>query len=127
MRKQDKEGNDVSDTAADRGAEATDVTAAAVGFVYAMRHKFYKLLMIRIQVFIIKVRMAEKGEERKEEEARGAVQKGRRKKEGGNTEKVGIREARRERGEPEPPEGRIQRRKKQGRTRRNGRGEVFPE
>ena len=58
--KQDKEGNDISDTAAEWGAEATDIIAAAVGFVYARRHKYYKLLMIRIQQFIIKVRKAEK-------------------------------------------------------------------
>ena len=60
MRKEDKDGNGVSDIAADKGAEATDVIAAALGYVYAMRHKFYKMLIIRIQVFIIKVRKAEK-------------------------------------------------------------------
>ena len=59
MRRKDKEGNDVSDIAADKGAETSDVTAAALGFVYARRHKFYKMLMTRIQVFIIKVRKAE--------------------------------------------------------------------
>ena len=60
VRKEDKEGNDISDTAADRGAESTDVIAAAVGFVYGRRHKFYKQLMIRIQNFIIKVKKAQK-------------------------------------------------------------------
>ena len=54
-----KEGNDASDIAADKGAEKTDITAAALGFVYARRHKFYKILMARVQAFIIKVRKVE--------------------------------------------------------------------
>ena len=61
VRRQDKEGNDISDTAADRGAEATDIIAAAVGFVFARRHKFYKVLIIRIQMLIIKVKEGGKG------------------------------------------------------------------
>ena len=107
VRKIDKDGNDVSDIAADKGAEATDVIAAAVGFVYARRHKFYKMLMIRIQAFLIKVR-GRKGEEGEEEEARRAIQEGRRSKEGGNTKKVGVWEERRRGGEPLHPEGGVQ-------------------
>ena len=95
VRKQDKEGNDISDTAADRGAEATDVIAAAVGFVFARRHKFYKMLMIRIQVSIIKVRRTAEKEEREEEKGSRAIQEGWRKKESGDTEMARIREARR--------------------------------
>ena len=70
MREEDKEGNDKSDKAADKGAEETNIIAAAVGFVYAKRHKFYKKLMIRIQTFIIKVKKAqkEKREKKKKEE-----------------------------------------------------------
>ena len=35
VREEDKEGNDISDKAADKGAEETDIIAVAVGFVYA--------------------------------------------------------------------------------------------
>ena len=56
VKEKDKEGNDMSDLAANKGAEETEVIAAAVGFVYARRHKQYKHLMTRIQTFIIRVK-----------------------------------------------------------------------
>ena len=57
---EDKEGNDISDLAANKGAEETEVIAAAVGFVYARRHKQYKHLMTRVQTFIIKIKKVQK-------------------------------------------------------------------
>ena len=72
VREEDKEGNDKADKAADKGAEETDNIAAAIGFVYARRHKLYKKLMTRIQTFIIKVKKAQKErrERKKKEESR---------------------------------------------------------
>ena len=71
IKREEKEGNDASDIAADRGAEKTELTAAVLGFVYARRHTFYKILMARVQAFIIKVRKAEsekREKKRKQEE-----------------------------------------------------------
>ena len=55
-RKEDKAGNDKSDTAANKGAEKADLKTAALGYVYNRRHKYYKIFMERVQSFIIKVR-----------------------------------------------------------------------
>ena len=55
----DKEGNDKSDKAADKGAEQAEMKTAALGHVYSRRHKYYKRFMERVQSFIIKVRKAE--------------------------------------------------------------------
>ena len=67
VRRIDKEGNDISDEGADRGAERTNIKVVASGYVFSKRHKFYKILMQRILWFIIKIRKAEKAKrERKE-------------------------------------------------------------
>ena len=45
VKREDKRGNDISDESADRGAEITDIKAAAFGHVYIKRRKFYKIVM----------------------------------------------------------------------------------
>ena len=79
VERKDKAGNDTSDKAADKGAEETNSIAAAVGYVYAKRHKFYKKLMTRIQTFIIKVKKAQRGKrEKKKKKKNPSGKRGRR-------------------------------------------------
>ena len=55
-KREDKIGNAISDEGADKGAEITNMKAAALGHVYSKRHKYYKTFMQKVQSFILKVR-----------------------------------------------------------------------
>ena len=67
VKSEDKQGNDISDKAADKGAEQTDVIAAAFGYVYAKRHKHYIAFMEMVQRFIITIRKAEDEKRKKKQ------------------------------------------------------------
>jgi hypothetical protein len=67
VKEEDKTGNDVSDEAADKGAELTNITAAALGHVYSRRHRSYKVFMERIQKFIITIKKVEDAKRKKKE------------------------------------------------------------
>ena len=70
VKPEDKAGNDVADKAADKGAEQTDVIAVALGYVYAKRHRHYKIFMERVQKFIITIRKAEDEKSKNKENKR---------------------------------------------------------
>ena len=59
VKREDKIGNAISDEGADKGAEITNMKAAALGHVYSKTHKYYKIFTKRVQSSILKVRKME--------------------------------------------------------------------